>query len=120
MIIDVKSSDAERLVENGKAELIEESEPAPAEAEDETEVKAAPEAGIDTPAEDASPSATEIQPEDSASIEDQPEEAAIEPAVQAEISDTEADDRSATLEALSDEPSAKSCLLYTSPSPRDS
>ena len=111
VIIDVKSSDAERLVENGKAELIEEGEPAPAVAEDETEVKAAPEAGIDTPAEDASPSATKIQPEDSASIEDQPEEAAIEPAVEAEISDTEADDRSAMLEALSDEPSAKSDAL---------
>ena len=46
VIIDVKSADAERLVENGKAELIEESEPAQAVSEAEAEVEAMPEAGI--------------------------------------------------------------------------
>ena len=42
VIIDVKSADAERLVENGKAELIEESEPAPVAPE--AAAEAAPEA----------------------------------------------------------------------------
>ena len=51
VIIDVKSADAERLVENGKAELIEESEPAPIapEAAAEAAPEAAPEAEIDAP-----------------------------------------------------------------------
>ncbi len=111
VIIDVKSADAERLVENGKAELIEESEPAPAVSEEETEVKAALEAEIDTPAEDAAPSTTEMQPEDFASTDDQPEEALAEPATDAEISDIAAEDPSAMLEALSDEPSAESDAL---------
>ena len=94
VIIDVKSADAERLVENGKAELIEESEPAPAVAEGEAEVKAASEAGIDTPAEDAAPSATETQPENAAPADNRPEEAPAEPAADEEISDIEADDPS--------------------------
>ncbi|GIR51098.1 MAG: hypothetical protein CM15mP60_1590 [Alphaproteobacteria bacterium] len=111
VIIDVKSADAERLVENGKAELIEESEPAQAVSEAEADVEAAPEAGIDTPAEDAAPSATEAQPEDEAAADDQPEEATAEPAADAEISDIEAEDPSAMLEALSDEPSAESDAL---------
>ena len=111
VIIDVKSADAERLVENGKAELIEESEPAQAVSEAEAEVKAAPEAGIDPPAEDAAPSATETQPEDEAAADDQPEEASAEPTADEELSDTEADDPSAMLEALSDEPSAESDAL---------
>ena len=111
VIIDVKSADAERLVENGKAELIEESEPAQAVSEAEAEVEAAPEAGIDTPAEDAAPSATETQPEDEAAADDQPEEATAEPTADEELSDTEADDPSAMLEALSDEPSAESDAL---------
>ena len=111
VIIDVKSADAERLVENGKAELIEESEPAQAVSEAEAELEAAPEAGIDPPAEDAAPSATETQPEDEAAADDQPEEATAEPAADAELSDTEADDPSAMLEALSDEPSAESDAL---------
>ena len=111
VIIDVKSADAERLVENGKAELIEESEPAQAVSEAEAEVEAAPEAGIDTPAEDAAPSATETQPEDEAAADDQPEEASAEPTADEELSDTEADDPSAMLEALSDEPSAESDAL---------
>ena len=111
VIIDVKSADAERLVENGKAELIEESEPAQAVSEEETEVKAAPEAEINTPAEDAAPSATETQPEVEANSDDQPEEATAEPAADAELSDTETDDPSAMLEALSDEPSAENDAL---------
>ena len=111
VIIDVKSADAERLVENGKAELIEESEPAQAVSEAEAEVEAAPEAGIDTPAEDAAPSATETQPEDEAAADEQPEEATAEPTADAELSDTEADDPSAMLEALSDEPSVESDAL---------
>ena len=111
VIIDVKSADAERLVENGKAELIEESEPAQAVSEAEAEVEAAPEAGIDTPAEDAAPSATETQPEDEAAADDQPEEATAEPTADEELSDTEADDPSAMLEALSDEPSAENDAL---------
>jgi len=111
VIIDVKSADAERLVENGKAELIEESEPAQAVSEAEAEVEATPEAGIDTPAEDTAPSATETQPEDEAAADDQPEEATAEPAVDAEISDITAEDPSAMLEALSDEPSAENDAL---------
>ena len=111
VIIDVKSADAERLVENGKAELIEESEPAQAVSEAEAEVEAAPEAGIDTPAEDAVPSNAKMQPEDLASIEDQPEEAPADPAADAETSDIAAEDPSAMLEALSDEASAKSDAL---------
>ena len=111
VIIDVKSADAERLVENGKAEMIEESEPAQAVSEAEAEVEAMPEAGIDTPAEDAAPSATETQPEDEAAADDQPEEATAEPAVDAEISDITAEDPSAMLEALSDEPSAENDAL---------
>ena len=111
VIIDVKSADAERLVENGKAELIEESEPAQAVSEAEAEVEAAPEAGIDTPAEDAVPSNAKMQPEDLASIEDQPEEALAEPAADAETSNIAAEDPSAMLEALSDEPSAESDAL---------
>ena len=111
VIIDVKSADAERLVENGKAELIEESEPAQAVSEAEAEVEAMPEAGIDTPAEDAAPSATETQPEDEAAADDQPEEATAEPTADEELSDTEADDPSAMLEALSDESSAESDAL---------
>ena len=111
VIIDVKSADAERLVENGKAELIEESEPAQAVSEAEAELEAAPEAGIDPPAEDAAPSATETQPEDEAAADDQPEEASAEPTADEELSDTEADDPSAMLEALSDEPSAESDAL---------
>ena len=102
VIIDVKSADAERLVENGKAELIEESEPAPVATE------AAPEVEIDAPAEDAEPAAAETQTEDAAPADDQPEEAAAEPADDADLSTTEADDPSAMLEALSDEPSADS------------
>ena len=111
VIIDVKSADAERLVENGKAELIEESEPAPEVSEEEAEVEATPEAGIDMPAEDAAPSATETQPEDEAAADDQPEEATAEPAADAEISDITAEDPSAMLEALSDESSAESDAL---------
>ena len=106
VIIDVKSADAERLVENGKAELIEESEPAPVAPE--AAAEAAPEAEIDAPAEDAEPAAAETQTEDAAPADDQPEEAAAEPADDADLSTTEADDPSAMLEALSDEPSADS------------
>ena len=82
VIIDVKSADAERLVESGKAELIEESESAPAVAE--AEVEAAPEVGIVEAAEDTAPSATETQPEDAAPADDQLDEAAAEPVADAE------------------------------------
>ena len=109
VIIDVTSADAERLVENGKAELIEETEPAPAVAEVEAEMEAAQEAEIDTPAEDTASSATETQSEDAAPADYQPEEAT--PAADEEISDTEAEDPSAMLEALSDEPSVESDAL---------
>ena len=52
-----------------------------------------------------------MQPEDFASIEDQPEEALAEPAADAETSNIAAEDPSAMLEALSDEPSAESDAL---------
>ena len=111
VIIDVKSADAERLVENGKAELIEEREPAPAaEGLAEAEVEATPEAPAEAPDEEAAPAAVEAQFEDTASADDQPEEAAVEAAPDAEETTSEADDPSAMLAALSDEPAAQDDL----------
>ena len=105
VIIDVKSADAERLVENGKAELIEESDPAPVakEAAAVAEAEAAPEAEIDAPAEDTEPAAAETQSQDAAPADNQPEEAP-ELAVDADDTATGNDDPSAMLEALSGEP----------------
>ena len=107
VIIDVKSADAERLVENGKAELIEESDPAPMpqEAAAVAEAEAAPKAEIDVPAEDTDPAAAETQSEDAAPADNQPEEAP-ELAVDADDTATGNDDPSAMLEALSGEPAA--------------
>ena len=107
VIIDVKSADAERLVENGKAELIEESDPAPMpqEAAAVAEAEAAPKAEIDVPAEDTEPVAAETQSEDAAPADNQPEEAP-ELAVDADDTATGNDDPSAMLEALSGEPAA--------------
>ena len=107
VIIDVKSTDAERLVENGKAELIEESDPAPVakEAAAVAEAEAAPKAEIDVPAEDTDPAAAETQSEDAAPADNQPEEAP-ELAVDADDTATGNDDPSAMLEALSGEPAA--------------
>ena len=107
VIIDVKSADAERLVENGKAELIEESEPAQVaqEAAAVVEAEAAPKAEIDVPAEDTEPVAAETQSEDAAPADNQPEEAP-ELAVDADDTATGNDDPSAMLEALSGEPAA--------------
>ena len=110
VIIDVKSADAERLVENGKAELIEESEPAPAAAETDAEAQAAseaaPGAAVEAPAEDAAPAAAETEPDDAAPADDQPEEAVAEPAADEDQTTTGSDDPSAMLEALSEEPAA--------------
>ena len=107
VIIDVKSADAERLVENGKAELIEESEPAQVaqEAAAVVEAEAAPKAEIGVPAEDTEPVAAETQSEDAAPADNQPEEAP-ELAVDADDTATGNDDPSAMLEALSGEPAA--------------
>ena len=115
VIIDVKSADADRLVENGKAELIEESEPAPAVAEAETAAEteveaaaeAAPEAPVESQADEAAPAAAEAPSEDTAAADDQPEEAAEEAAPDAEETMSEADDPSAMLEALSGESAAQ-------------
>ena len=107
VIIDVKSADAERLVENGKAELIEESDPAPMpqEAAAVAEAEAAPKAEIDVPVEDTDPAAAETHSEDAAPADNQPEEAP-ELAVDADDTATGNDDPSAMLEALSGEPAA--------------
>ena len=98
VIIDVKSADADRLVENGKAEVIEESEPAPAAAE----------VAEEAPAQEAAPA------EDAAPADEQPEEAAPEPEASADVPPVEAEaepeteDPSAMLEALSEASDAES------------
>ena len=102
VIIDVKSADADRLVENGKAEVIEESEPAPAAAE------VAEEAAAEAPAQEAAPA------EDAAPADEQPEEAAPQPEAAADVppveaeAEAETDDPSAMLEALSEGSDAES------------
>ena len=104
VIIDVQNADAERLLENGKAELIEQREQAPAA---EAEAGMPPEAAIDMSAENAAMAAAETQSEAIAASDEKPEEATAQPADSAHLSNTEAEDPSTMLEALSDEPSAK-------------
>ena len=106
VIIDVQNADAERLLEKGKAELIERSEPDPAQ-ETEAEAGMPPEAAIDMSAENAAMAAAETQSEAVAASDEKPEEATAQPADSAHLSNTEAEDPSTMLEALSDEPSAK-------------
>ena len=108
VIIDVQNADAERLLENGKAELIEQREQAP-EAETEAEAGMPPEAAaaIDMSAENAVMAAAETPSEAIAASDEKPEEATAQPADSAHLSNTEAEDPSTMLEALSDEPSAK-------------
>ena len=104
VIIDVQNADAERLLENGKAELIEQREQAPA---TEAEAGMPPEAAIDMSAENAAMAAAETQSEAIAASDEKPEEATAQPEDSADLSNTEAEDPSTMLEALSDEPSAK-------------
>ena len=106
VIIDVQNADAERLLENGKAELIEQREQAPA-AETEAEAGMPPEAAIDMSAENAAIAPAETQSEAIAASDEKPEETTAQPADSADLSNTEAEDPSTMLEALSDEPSAK-------------
>ena len=96
VIIDVKSADAERLVENGKAEMIEESEPAPAPLE--TDAEPASEVSANSPPEDGP------QHENSTPADEQPEDALAEPTAEADKTTDEAGEPSAMLEALSEEP----------------
>ena len=104
VIIDVQNADAERLLENGKAELIEQREQAPA---TEAEAGMPPEAAIDMSAENAAMAAAETQSEAIAASDEKPKEATAQPEDSADLSNTEAEDPSTMLEALSDEPSAK-------------
>ncbi len=88
VIIDVKNADAERLLQNGKAEMIEESEAAPELLEPDADP--ASEVSVNSLAED------DIQNENSTPAADQPEDALAE-------QKAEAADPSAMLEALSEE-----------------
>ena len=112
LIIDVKSADAERLVENGKAEIIEESEQSPAASEKRVEAETAPQTTIDAPSENAALADTETQSEEAAPTDYQPEEGTTEAPDSADLSTTEAEDPSTMLEALSDEPSAESDPVF--------
>ena len=112
LIIDVKSADAERLVENGKAEIIEESEQSPAASEKRAEAETAPPTTIDAPSENAALADTETQSEEAAPTDVQPEEKTTEAPDIADLSVTEAEDPSTMLEALSDEPSAESDPVF--------
>jgi hypothetical protein len=112
LIIDVKSADAERLVENGKAEIIEESEQSPAVSEKRVEAETAPQTTIDAPSENAALADTETQSEEAAPTDYQPEEGTTEAPDSADLSTTKAEDPSTMLEALSDEPSAESDPVF--------
>ena len=112
LIIDVKSADAERLVENGKAEIIEESDQSPPEAEKEAEAETASQTTIDAPSENAALADTETQSEEAAPTDYQPEEGTREAPDSADLSTTEAEDPSTMLEALSDEPLAESDPVF--------
>ena len=112
LIIDVKSADAERLVENGKAEIIEESEQSPAESEKRAEAETAPPTTIDAPSENAALADTETQSEEAAPTDVQPEDKTTEAPDSTDLSVTEAEDPSTMLEALSDEPSAESDPVF--------
>ncbi len=96
VIIDVKSADAERLIENGKAEMIEESEPAQAavepDAEPESELLANSLVEAETQSDNSNPA------------DERPEDALAEPTAEADKTTEEAGDPSAMLEALSEEP----------------
>ena len=112
LIIDVKSADAERLVENGKAEIIEESEQSPAASEKRAEAETAPPTTIDAPSENAALADTETQSEEAAPTDVQPEDKTTEAPDSTDLSVTEAEDPSTMLEALSDEPSAESDPVF--------
>ena len=96
VIIDVQSADAERLIENGKAEMIEESEPTQAPVE--TDAEAASEVSANSLAED------ETQSTNSSLADEQLEDALSEPKADADETTEVASDPSAMLEALSEEP----------------
>ena len=112
LIIDVKSADAERLVENGKAEIIEESDQSPAASEKRAEAETASQTTIDAPSENAALADTETQSEEAAPTDYQPEEGTTEAPDSADLSTTEAEDPSTMLEALSDEPPAESDPVF--------
>ena len=95
VIIDVKSADAEKLIENGKAEMIEESESAPESSEPDAD--AASEETTNSLAED------KTQHENSTPADDQPEDALAEQNTDPDETTEEANDPSAMLEALSEE-----------------
>ena len=96
MIIDVQSADAERLIENGKAEMNQESEPTQAPVE--TDAEAASEVSANSLAED------ETQSTNSSLADEQLEDALSEPKADADETTEVASDPSAMLEALSEEP----------------
>ena len=95
VIIDVKSADAERLIENGKAEIIEEGEPAKTPVE--TDAEPVSEVSANSPAE------AETQSDNSTPADEQPEDALSELTAEADKTTKEASDPSTMLEALSDE-----------------
>ena len=96
VIIDVKSADAERLIENGKAEMIEESESSQATLEPDAEP--ASEVSANPLAED------KPQSDNSTHADEQIENALAEPSPDADETTEEVGDPSAMLEALSEEP----------------
>ena len=96
VIIDVKSADAERLIENGKAEMIEESESSQAPLEPDAEP--ASEVPANSLAED------KTQSDNSTHTDEQIENALAEPSPDADETTEEVGDPSAMLEALSEEP----------------
>ena len=96
VIIDVKSADAERLIENGKAEMIEESESSQAPLEPDAEP--ASEVPANSLAED------KTQSDNSTHTDEQIENALAEPSPDADKTTEEVGDPSAMLEALSEEP----------------
>ncbi len=96
VIIDVKSADAERLIENGKAEMIEESEPAKTPVE--TDAEPVSEVSANSPAE------AETQSDNSTHADEQPGDALAELTAEADKTTQEAGDPSTMLEALSEEP----------------
>ena len=99
VIIDVKSADAERLIENGKAEIIEEGEPAKTPVE--TDAEPVSEVSANSPAE------AETQSDNSTPADEQPEDALSELTAEADKTTKEASDPSTMLEALSDELATK-------------
>ena len=98
VIIDVKSADAELLIESGKAEMIEESEPAPEPSEPNADLAA--EASTNSLAEE------ETQHKNPTPADEQPEDAVAEQTADSDETNEEAGDPSAMLEALSEGPAA--------------